>query len=365
MSVQARDTSTLPPNIDTMPMDVLRTVAVKMDPWDLYNFCKTSRRMQSICSNQTFWKSRIVNEFPQINLTGIPESDYQGLYLYLAGVRIYEEAMNNKNRIDWYAAPFYEQLQKNQIPRMQAIYDKYRLRGKLQTSNPRLKGDIARMNDKFAQEKDDMRYRIERDLDIRMGNAKLLMYNRLRTRPPRYYEFMVSPQNIDLISDYIHPGIEGAPYPQLLHYLNRIGIGTMHDFREGDVIGLRARGNIYDPALPDRFVHIFYQGVGPRIGGLHRFGSLRVEEGILPPYVLMSRARNYHDLVREYNLPFAFDTALATIDALEAEDDAFEVEENAPGVEEEPLEVEDANPFEEDAAGEAEYFGDEAEEEYV
>lgn len=65
-----------------MPKDVIRELAINLEPNDLVNFCQTSKRMyETVCNSQDFWWRKLQKDYPMVTdlYGGTAEEIYKGL----------------------------------------------------------------------------------------------------------------------------------------------------------------------------------------------------------------------------------------------------------------------------------------------
>ena len=61
--------------------DLIAYIALKLDLESIEKLCETSERFSEICNSDSFWRSKLMIEFPMIDITNV--KDLKGLYKYL------------------------------------------------------------------------------------------------------------------------------------------------------------------------------------------------------------------------------------------------------------------------------------------
>ena len=87
--------------METIGRDLISYIALKLDLESIEKLCSTSKRFLEICDSDSFWRSKLMIEFPMIDITNV--KDLKGLYKYLlskpkveeidypTGVRLFNE----------------------------------------------------------------------------------------------------------------------------------------------------------------------------------------------------------------------------------------------------------------------------------
>lgn len=75
--------------MEKFPKDVLIYMALKMDIYDIFSLCKTSKKInEKICQNSRFWMEKLKKDYPSLDLETIREKAYGQFNLGEIGIRI-------------------------------------------------------------------------------------------------------------------------------------------------------------------------------------------------------------------------------------------------------------------------------------
>lgn len=67
-------------NFSDLPSEMIQTILSNMDDKELLRLCSVDRRVNKICSDDVFWKSRLTTNFPAFNIEEYNETTYRKLY---------------------------------------------------------------------------------------------------------------------------------------------------------------------------------------------------------------------------------------------------------------------------------------------
>ena len=86
--------------MESLPFDVLELIALDLPLESLTKYCRSSKRFQRICENNNFWKRKLAKDYPDVNLEGIPEANYQSEYQRLYSTRAILEWQTELDNLD-------------------------------------------------------------------------------------------------------------------------------------------------------------------------------------------------------------------------------------------------------------------------
>lgn len=67
--------------MESIGKDLIRYIALKLDLESIEKLCQTSQRFLEICNSDSFWRAKLIKDFPMIEITRV--KDLKGLYKYL------------------------------------------------------------------------------------------------------------------------------------------------------------------------------------------------------------------------------------------------------------------------------------------
>jgi len=68
--------------MENLPKDVLFSIAIELDLYDLLIFCKSHRNINDkVCKNRDIWAKKLMNEYPLMNINNV--KNVKDLYLWL------------------------------------------------------------------------------------------------------------------------------------------------------------------------------------------------------------------------------------------------------------------------------------------
>lgn len=68
--------------MDKLNKDEIVTIALLLDFPDILNMCKVSQKFNhSICQNNDFWRSKVLQKFPEVNITDSDVYNWQEFYI--------------------------------------------------------------------------------------------------------------------------------------------------------------------------------------------------------------------------------------------------------------------------------------------
>ena len=89
-----------------LPRDMVRLLALKLSPQDLLNFCATNKQFARVCADNSFWKIKYNEDFPQDPTAKLlhqryQDIDYKSLYSFVADT-IFIRQQGEKEMMDQY-----------------------------------------------------------------------------------------------------------------------------------------------------------------------------------------------------------------------------------------------------------------------
>lgn len=210
----------------TLPLDVLKKVALELDFEKLQDYCMTSQQYRQVCQDPYFWKARFQQDFPWAigeDIDNRPASDYRGLYLYFRGIQKVDEG-EDVERDDWTNEVYDLEHELEDDPDIQALESRI---SELQEELEKRKETIRR----------DITDKLTRGDQLKKEGFRLIN-NTFRTREPLHHDIPyddVYPQWVDVLRTN---HLEKSPRP----LWETVGEFTYRDIeidvRDGDTITL-------------------------------------------------------------------------------------------------------------------------------
>jgi hypothetical protein len=69
--------------MERLPLDAKKKIAESLTYDEIINLCKTSKSMKNICTDDRFWREKILMDFPGTRLSKVPLDKMEAKYLYL------------------------------------------------------------------------------------------------------------------------------------------------------------------------------------------------------------------------------------------------------------------------------------------
>ena len=264
-------------DIEAMPFDLLKRLAMELPFNDIQHYCNTSKRFRQICSDPYFWKALYERDYLEDSDYPRPVEDYRGLYLYLTGKDLVYQGLVIEGDYN------YEGSIGNIVDRILNRDD--------------IAQDLQRQIDRRRQE---IFEEVDKDLEkassLRKQGTRLLN-NTLRKRPPRYFP-IPDPEAFAGLRSSVPDGTRSIPVWSVIDDLGYHGYDP--DLRDGDLIGIYQNEDADLTQLPDMIIYIFRDEDG-------QLNATQSGRTILPHRLLeeiKTKGVTAAAITEQYKLPF-------------------------------------------------------------